>query len=203
MEEEPRVFDRAVTPKLFGKWSYEDIKIDDETLADHISIRTAKAKVFTPHTAGRWQKKRFHKTYCPIVERLVVALMYHGRNNGKKLMAVRHVEQAFELIALLKPEQNPLQVYVSAVCHGGPREDSCRVGSAGVVRLQAVDVSPLRRVNKAIYLMAKGVREKAFRNIKSLAECLADEIIEAAENSNNSFAVRKREETERGAKSNR
>lgn len=185
---------------LFGKWEY-NVKVNDETLQDHISLG-AKAQVFIPHTAGRWQKKRFHKTLCPVVERLVTALMYHGRNNGKKLMAVRMVEQAFELIYLLKQE-NPLQVFVDAVCHGGPREDSCRVGSAGVVRLQAVDVSPLRRVNKAIYLMTKGVREKTFRNIKTLPECLADEIIEAAANSNNSFAVRKREETERGAKSNR
>jgi small subunit ribosomal protein S5e len=39
----------------------------------------------------------------------------------------------------------------------GPREDSTRIGSAGVVRRQAVDVSPLRRVNQAIYLMTTGV----------------------------------------------
>ena len=30
----------------------------------------------------------------------------------------------------------------------GPREDATRIGSAGVVRRQAVDVSPLRRVNQ-------------------------------------------------------
>lgn len=40
---------------------------------------------------------------------------------------------------------------------GGPREDSTRVGSAGTVRRQAVDVSPLRRVNQAIYLLTVGV----------------------------------------------
>ena len=48
------------------------------------------------------------------------------------------------------------QVLVDAVKNGGPREDSTRIGSAGVVRRQAVDVSPLRRVNQAIYLICTG-----------------------------------------------
>ena len=39
----------------------------------------------------------------------------------------------------------------------GPREDSTRIGSQGTVRRQAVDVSPLRRVNQAIALLTIGV----------------------------------------------
>lgn len=70
--------------------------------------------------------------------------------------------------------------------HGsGPREDATRIGSAGVVRRQAVDISPLRRVNQAIYLITTGARESAFRNIKTIAECLADELINAAKGSSN------------------
>lgn len=34
------------------------------------------------------------------------------------------------------------------LCCSGPREDATRIGSAGVVRRQAVDISPLRRVNQ-------------------------------------------------------
>ena len=48
-------------------------------------------------------------TQCPIVERLTNSLMMHGRNNGKKLMAIRIVKHAFEIIHLLTGE-NPLQV---------------------------------------------------------------------------------------------
>lgn len=44
--------------------------------------------------------------------------------------------------------QNPLQVLVNAIINSGPREDSTRIGRAGTVRRQAVDVSPLRRVNQ-------------------------------------------------------
>lgn len=69
---------------------------------------------------------------------------------------------------------------MNAIINSGPREDSTRIGRAGTVRRQAVDVSPLRRVNQAIWLLCTGAREASFRNIKSIAECLADELINAA-----------------------
>ena len=65
----------------------------------------------------------------------------HGRNNGKKLMAVRIVKHAMDIIHLLS-DQNPIQVIVDAIINAGPREDATRVGSAGVIRRQAVDISP-------------------------------------------------------------
>ncbi len=83
-------------------------------------------------------------------------------------------------LLVLSPSQNPLQVVVNAIINSGPREDSTRIGRAGTVRRQAVDVSPLRRVNQAMWLLCTGARESAFRNIKSIAECLADELINAA-----------------------
>uniref|UniRef100_A0AAY4E6E2 Small ribosomal subunit protein uS7 domain-containing protein n=1 Tax=Denticeps clupeoides TaxID=299321 RepID=A0AAY4E6E2_9TELE len=99
--------------------------------------------------------------------------------------------------------QNPLQILVNAIINSGPREDSTRIGRAGTVRRQAVDVSPLRRVNQAIWLLCTGAREAAFRNIKTVAECLADELINAAKGSSNSYAIKKKDELERVAKSNR
>jgi small subunit ribosomal protein S5e len=56
--------------------------------------------------------------------------MRHGRNSGKKLLAVRVVRQTLELIHILT-DQNPVQVFVDAIVNSGPREDSTRVGSAG------------------------------------------------------------------------
>src|ERR1700761_1355515 len=87
-------------------------------------------------------------------------------------------------------DQNPIQVLVDAVVNTGPREDSTRIGSAGTVRRQAVDVSPLRRVNQSISLLTTGARESAFRNVKSISECLADELINAAKGSSNSYAIK-------------
>jgi ribosomal protein S7 len=50
-----------------------------------------------------------------------------------------------------------------------------------------VDISPLRRVNQAIYLITTGAREAAFRNVKTIAECLADELVNAAKGSSNRY----------------
>merc|ERR1711991_658349 len=157
--------------KLFGKWSFDDVEVNDIALMDYISVKPKHAQ-FLPHTAGRWQVKRFRKASCPIVERMTNAMMMHGRNTGKKLMAVRIIKHCFEIINLLT-DQNPIQVLVDAVTNAG------------------------------IYLIAVGARNSAFRNVKTIAECLADEIINAAKGSSNSYAIKKKDETERVAKSNR
>lgn len=189
-------------PKLFGKWSYEDLKVTDGTLSDYISINSTRVKTFMPHTAGRWQNKRFKKSLCPLVERLVNSLMMHGRNSGKKMKAMRIVKHTLEIIHLLNNE-NPIQVLINAVQNAGPCEDATRIGSGGVARRQAVDVSPMRRVNVAIYLICCGARNSSFRNIKTIAECLAEEIMNAAKGSANSYAIKKKDEIERVAKGNR
>ncbi|KAL2986163.1 hypothetical protein AAZX31_12G190600 [Glycine max] len=178
--------------KLFNRWSFEDIEVTDISLADYIGVAASKHATYVPHTAGRYSVKRFRKAQCPIVERLTNSLMMHGRNNGKKLLAVRIIKHAMEIIHLLT-DQNPIQVIVDAVINSGPREDATRIGSAGVVRRQAVDISPLRRVNQAIYLLTTGAREAAFRNIKTIAECLADELINAAKGSSNRKRMKLRE----------
>lgn len=59
---------------------------------------------YLPHSGGRYAAKRFRKAQCPIVERLTNSMMMHGRNNGKKLMTVRIVKHAFEIIHLLTGE---------------------------------------------------------------------------------------------------
>ena len=68
-----------------------------------------KFAVYLPHTAQRYQSVRFRKASCPIVERLVAALMFAGRNAGKKLLAVNIVRHAFEIVHLVS-DKNPIQV---------------------------------------------------------------------------------------------
>ncbi|XP_063039150.1 small ribosomal subunit protein uS7 isoform X1 [Melospiza melodia melodia] len=79
--------------KLFGKWSTDDVQINDISLQDYIAVKEKYAK-YLPHSAGRYAAKRFRKAQCPIVERLTNSMMMHGRNNGKKLMTVRIVKHA-------------------------------------------------------------------------------------------------------------
>ena len=68
---------------------------------------------YLPHSAGRFQVKRFRKAQCPIVERLVNSMMMHGRNNGKKLLTVRVVKHSFEIIHLLTGEVNGCYYFAS------------------------------------------------------------------------------------------
>ncbi|ELP91375.1 40S ribosomal protein S5, putative [Entamoeba invadens IP1] len=194
---------KGFSPRLFNKWNYDEVHVPDMSLVDLMAINTkSKYKVFLPHTAGRYAVRPFRKVQCPIVERLVCCLMQHGRNSGKKLLAMRVVEEAFDIIHLLT-EQNPIQVLVEAICNASPCEDSTRVGTGGNAKRQAVDVSPMRRVNQALYLMTMGCRTAAFRNSKTLAECLADELVNASKKNTASFAMKKKEDMERVAKSNR
>ena len=127
--------------------------------------------------------------------------MMHGRNNGKKMMAVRIVQQTFEIIHLMTGE-NPIQVLINAICNVGPREDCSRVGSAGTVRFQSVDVSPFRRVNQGISLLVVGSRKQAFRTSKTIAEVLAGNIV-AASKGDECFAINKKNDIERVAMLNR
>ena len=60
----------ATEVKLFGRWSFEDVEVKDISLEDYIACKPKFAQ-FLPHSQGRWQKKRFRKAGCPIVERLV------------------------------------------------------------------------------------------------------------------------------------
>merc|ERR1711871_1903785 len=180
---------RASGVKLFNKFSFEEVSVNEIPLTDYIAAKPGNA-TYLPHSAGRWSKKRFKKAQCPIVERITCSLMMHGRNNGKKILAVRIMKHTCDIIALLTGE-NPIQVIVDAVVNSGAREDSCRIGSAGVVRRQA------------IHLLTTGAREAAFRNIKTIAECLAEEFINAAKGSSNSYAIKKKDEIERVAKANR
>jgi len=190
------------TQKLFGRWDYSEVKVEDNCFKDYIAVSTQKAQVFVPHTAGRWQVKKFRKAQCPIIERFVNALMFHGRNAGKKTLTIRIIRHSLEIIHLMTGK-NPLEIIIQAVINSGPREDSTRIGTAGAARKQAVDVSPMRRVNTAIYLITCGAREASFRTMKSMSECLADELMNAAKAANTSYAVRKKEEIEKVAKGNR
>ncbi|TNJ27826.1 Ribosomal protein S5 [Giardia muris] len=185
--------------KVFQKWPLQEIECPDETLRDYIAIEN---HGFIPHSAGRWSVRRFHKASCPIVERLTNTLMMHGRNSGKKLMAVKTVSEAFELVNLYTGK-NPIQVLVEAIANAGPREDSCRIGRGSQVRRQSVDVSPLRRVNIALYNIAMGARRAAFRKVRPFSECLADEIMNCAAGADKSYAVTQRNSVERVAVSNR
>lgn len=188
----------AVVISLFGKWSYEDVEVNDPGLKRYICLRP----VIFPHTGGRHEHRRFGKASVPIVERFINKLMRPGKNMGKKELATSIVKHAFEIIHL-RTGENPIQVLVKAIENSAPREETTRIVYGGIVYHQAVDISPMRRLDLALKFLTDGVRSSSFSTPKSVEECLADELILAAKGDSNSYAVKKKEEIERIALSSR
>jgi small subunit ribosomal protein S7 len=194
--EEP--FEESQTIRLFEKWVFDGVEVQDLGLKQYIQLRP----IYVPHSGGRHEHKRFEKSKANIVERLTNNMMRHGRNCGKKAKAISIVKMAFEIINL-KTGSNPVQILVNAIENSAPCEDTTRIGYGGIVYHRAVDISPQRRVDLALRFLTEGARRTAFGNRKTIEECLADELIAAAEGDTRSHAVSRRDELERVALASR
>ncbi|MCX8188180.1 MAG: 30S ribosomal protein S7 [Nitrososphaeria archaeon] len=191
---------------LFGKWSFKDVKVNDIGLKSVIDLKP----VLLPHSFGRHEHQKFAKSKVNIVERLANDLMHFGkkyakntgRMGGKKYHALKMVRSAFEIIQL-KTGMNPIQVLVRALENAAPNEDTTRIMYGGVVYHVAVDISPQRRLDLALRFISEGVREATFNKMISVEEALAEELILAANNDQNSYAIKKKNEQERIALSSR
>lgn len=183
---------------LFEKWSFKGIEVKDIGLQRYISLKP----IVVPHSAGRHEHKRFRKANVSIAERLANNLMRPGKNAGKKAKTMNIVKHALE-IAGLRTGKNPIEMLVRAVENSAPCEDTTRVSYGGIVYHQSVDVAPQRRVDLAIRHLSEGARQASLNNPRSIEECVAEELILAANNDVKSFAVAKRHEIERVAQASR
>ena len=184
--------------KLFGKWSFKEVEVRDPGLKRYICLKP----LVLPHSMGRHEHKRFGKAEVNIVERLVNNLLRPGKNAGKKAKAINIVKHAFEIIHL-RTGRNPIEVLVRAVENSAPCEDTTRIAYGGIVYHVSVDISPQRRVDLALRHICEGARLAAMHNPRSIEECLAEELILAANNDMKSYAVSKRHELERIAMASR
>ncbi len=184
--------------KLFQKWSFKEIKVNDLGLQRYLNL----TPMVAPHSMGRHEHQRFRKANVNIVERLINNLMRPGKNSGKKAKSANIVKQAFEIINL-RTGRNPVEVLVRAVENSAPCEDTTRISYGGVVYHLSVDVAPQRRIDLAIRHITEGARAGSANNPKSIEECVADELVLAANNDIKSAGIAKRHEIERVAQSSR
>jgi small subunit ribosomal protein S7 len=184
--------------KVFNVWGTDEIEVTDPGLEKYLSVKPT----LYPHSGGRHEHKRFRKSSINIVERLVNNMMRPGRSGGKKTKAIGIVRNAFDIISL-KTGKNPVEIFVKAVENTSPAEDVTRIAYGGIVYPISIDIAPLRRIDIALRFMTDGARQATFSNPKTIDECLAEEIMYAAQRDNRSFAVRKRDEMERVALASR
>ena len=195
-EEEVQVQDSEI--RLFGEYSFTGIEVRDIGLKRYLNLDP----IYIPHTGGRHEARRFRKSTLNIVERFINSIMKPGSSGGEKSRITDSVRTAFRIIAL-KTGRNPVEVLVRAVENSAPNEDTTRIGYGGVVYRLAVDISPQRRIDIALRFITKGIVEQTFSTRKALEEVIADNLVGAANNDGNNFAVRRKQEIERVALSSR
>lgn len=194
--------------KIFDIYDIEGIEIKDPALRQVINLQP---KLVLKSYGRNFQK--FRQVKVNIVERLMnkIGVAGHrgkkhrielGHSTGKYSANMKIVLNAFKLIEK-RTGKNPVAVLVQAIENSAPRDEITVIEYGGARYPQAVDVSPLRRVNLTLRWIVQGASDRAFGKKKTIAEGLADEIVLASESNGESFAMRKKNESEKQADSAR
>jgi small subunit ribosomal protein S7 len=194
--------------KIFDLYETEGIEVKDIGLKSAINLEPKLAL----KSHGR-NVQKFGQAKVNIVERLInkVGVAGHrgkkhkvmvGTSSGKYSKNAKIVLSAFKIIEE-KTKKNPVEVLIRATENSAPRDEITIIEYGGARYPQAVDVSPIRRVNLALKHLVHGASEKAFGKKKNLTQTLAEEIMLAADENQESFAVKKKIEAEKQADSAR
>ncbi len=194
---------------LFDKYSY-DIVISDPSLKNYINLNDLKY----PSTYRRTSQKNFSKAKINIIERLENSLMRggtggkisghvirtKGRLQGKKLKVMHIIEDAFDQI-YEKTKQNPLQIFIQALENSAPIEDTTRVRYGGIISNIPLDISASRRLDVSLRNISIAAILASFDKKMQMKDGLASELILASKNDPNGYAIKRKNEIERMARS--
>src|SRR3989338_61466 len=200
---------KQVQFKIFDKYDVSAIEIRDSALKPYMNLRAS----LLLKSQGRRNMENLGATKVNIVERFANRLGVPGHvgkkhkiitswSSGKYNRNMKTILQVMELIEA-RTKKNPVQVIVTAIENGSPRDEITVIEQAGARYPQAVDCSPIRRINIAIRWMIWGSYGKAFGKKKKIAETLANEIVLASQRNMESYAMGKKNEAEKQADSAR
>ncbi len=194
--------------KIFDLYDVTEVQIEDPGLKTAINLKPLLAL----KTHGR-NVQKLGQTKVNVVERLMNKLATGGHRGKKHKIEQGHSSGKYSknmkiiLDALAAVEKrtskNPVQVLVTAIEKAAPRDEVTVIEYGGARYPQAVDVSPLRRVNLALKYLIHGASDKSFNKKKTITQALTDEIIMTYEENGESFAIKKKKETEAQADSAR
>lgn len=194
--------------KIFDRYDLSQVEIKDPGLRQVINI---KPKLILK-SQGR-NVVKLGQTKINIVERLMNRLpvgghrgkkhkLEKGRATGKYTKNMKIILDALEIVEK-KTGKNPVQILVTAIENAAPRDEITVIEYGGARYPQAIDVSPIRRVNLSLKHLIHGSSDKAFNKKKTITQTLAEEIIMAADKNGESLAIRKKKESEAQADSAR
>jgi len=190
--------------KVFGLFDATEVRVVDPGLKRVINLDSR--LMLKSH--GRI-KNDPTRAKVNVVERLINLLQVPGSRGkkhriitgwitGKYTRCTKIVIDAFKIIEK-KTGENPLKVFVRAIENSSPRDEVTSIEYGGARYPQAVDVSPRRRLNLALKHIVSGSYDKAFNKKANIVDSLAKEIMLAAENSGESYAVSKKNDAEKQA----
>ncbi len=194
--------------KIFDKYDLSAVEVKDPGLKAVINL---KPKLILK-SQGR-NVVKLGQTKVNVVERLMNKLAVGGHRGkkhkiekgnatGKYTKNMKIILDVLEIVEK-KTGKNPVQVLVTAIENISPRDEITVIEYGGARYPQAIDVSPIRRVNLSLKYLIHGAGDKAFNKKKTITQALAEEIMMAAENNGESFAIRKKKESESQADSAR
>ncbi|MBS3085037.1 30S ribosomal protein S7 [Candidatus Pacearchaeota archaeon] len=207
-QKENKIGGKKINFKIFDMWDISGIQVEDLGLKGVINLEPK----LILKSEGRNVVKH-GQTRVNIVERLMnkIALTGHrgkkhkievGRSTGKYSRNMRIVIEAFQAIEK-RTGKNPVEILVRAIEKISPRDETTIIEYGGARYPQAVDVSPIRRVNLALKNIVHGSSDKSFGKKKKLSQALADEIVLAYEENGESSSLKKKKEAEAQADSAR
>ncbi|MEM4181989.1 MAG: 30S ribosomal protein S7 [Candidatus Pacearchaeota archaeon] len=190
--------------KIFNIYETENIEVKDIGLKKVINLRPR--IILKSHGRIKFDPS---KSKVNVVERLINLLQVPGSRgkkhriitswqSGKFAKSAKIVLDAFKIIEE-KTKKNPVEVLVRAIENAAPREEVTSIEYGGARYPKAVDISPRRRLNLALRFIVNGAYDKAFGKKVSIVEALSKEIVAAAENTGESYAVQKKTDLEKQA----
>jgi len=191
--------------QLFDRWDASEAEISDPGLERYINTEN----IMAPRSKGRHADQQFYKADVQVVERLLNHLyvaghkgskhkVTSGHNVGKSEQNWRIIEGAFEQVAE-ETGENPVQVLVTAIENAAPTEEVVSYQRGGVMARKAVTMSPQRRVDFALRMLAQGAYHKTLEADDDAEDIIAAEIVGAYENDTSIQAIRERERREKEA----
>jgi small subunit ribosomal protein S7 len=193
-----------VEMKVFGLFDASEVRVEDPGLKKVINLHPK--LMLKSHGRIKWDPTR---AKVNVVERLINILQVPGSRGkkhriitgwitGKQAKCTGIVVDAFKIIEK-KAGENPLRVLVKAIENAAPRDEVTSIEYGGAKYPQAVDVSPRRRLNLVLRYFVNGAYDKAFNKKATIVDALAKELMLAAEGSGESYAIQKKNDSEKQA----
>jgi len=194
--------------KLFGLYDVSGIKVEDPGMKRYVNLEPK----LVVKSFGR-NREKFSRGKINLIEifaNLVAVPGHRGKKHkiqtnwktGKYSQNMKIVLNCLKIVKE-KTKENPIQVLIKAIENAAPRDGVTIIEYGGARYPQAVDISPMRRVTMTLRIIVQGSYDKSFNKKIKIEKALAEEIMKAYNKDGDSYAMAKKNDSEKQADSAR